>query len=141
MRRLAASCTVLAVLCAVTACTPASDSGSEAAAPAATSSAAPAPAAATPVDPAQWTGKWVGPEGLFVEIAPAADGTFALTMQSDLDTRGSYVGKAVDGGIAFERGGQQLLLRPASGDETGLKYLAGKTDCLMVAPGEGYCRD
>jgi hypothetical protein len=27
-----------------------------------------------------------------------------------------------------------------NGDATGLKYLAGKTDCLTVKSGEGYCR-
>jgi hypothetical protein len=140
MSRLSTSCTLLAALCAI-ACTPASESSSETMSPAAPPSAVAAPAAAVPNNPAQWAGKWVGPEGLFVEIGPAAGGTFTLTMQSDLDTRGTYEGKPVEGGIAFERGGQQLLLRPASGDETGLKYLAGKQDCLMVAPGEGYCRD
>ena len=30
---------------------------------------------------------------------------------------------------------------PTDGDATGLKYLAGKKDCLTVEPGEGYCRD
>ena len=30
---------------------------------------------------------------------------------------------------------------PGNGDAAGLKYLAGKQDCLVVKPGEGYCRD
>lgn len=78
---------------------------------------------------------------MFLEIVPAGDGTYALTMQSDLETLGTYPGRDTVDGIAFERGGKELLLRPASGDETGLKYLAGKDNCLMVEDGEGYCRD
>lgn len=97
---------------------------------------------ATPVKTyADWAGKWVGPEGLFVEIRSTGAGTYSLTMQSDLDTVGTYDGQDGDGGITFKRGGKDLLLKAATGDQTGLKYLAGKTTCLMVAPGEGYCRD
>jgi hypothetical protein len=32
-------------------------------------------------------------------------------------------------------------LEARNGDETGMKWLAGKTDCLTVKPGEGYCLD
>lgn len=103
--------------------------------------AAPTAPAAAPVTHTDWAGKWIGVEGMFVEITPTANGGFSLTMQSDLETLGTYVGTDTQGGIAFERGGQQLLLKPATGDETGLKYLAGKSNCLMVAEGEGYCRD
>jgi hypothetical protein len=134
MNRLRAAFAGLAVICATAACAPESDNSFDTAPPA-------APASVAAADPAEWAGKWVGPEGLFVEIAPAAGGTFTLTMQSDLETTGTYVGTATEGGIAFERGGQALLLRPATGDETGLKYLFGKQDCLMIASGEGFCRD
>lgn len=134
----------IAVTCALAgslaACTPAAESD---AATQQESSASPATAASgdAAVSHAEWAGKWVGVEGTYVEITPTADGSYALTMQSDLDTVGTYTGTDADGGIAFERGGQQLLLKAASGDQTGLKYLAGKSDCLMVAEGEGYCRD
>lgn len=77
---------------------------------------------------------------MYVEITPKPGGGYTLAMQSDLDTRGTYNGIDAADGIAFERGGKPLLLKAATGDATGLKYLAGKTDCLMVAPGEGYCR-
>ena len=66
---------------------------------------------------------------------------FELEMQSDLDTKGTYSGIAEERGIRFARNGENLLLYRSSGDETGLKYLAGKTECLMVKSGEGYCRD
>lgn len=132
---------LVAMLAAASGCSPQAEAGSDAANEAARQAVGTAAPAAAAPDLSAWAGKWVGVEGMFVEITPAADGTFTLTMKSDLDTEGTYVGKPVEGGIAFERGGQELLLKAASGDETGLKYLAGKRDCLMVAPGEGYCRD
>lgn len=88
-----------------------------------------------------WIGKWTGPEGLFVTVTATGEGTYQLEMQSDLDTRGTYQGTAGPDGIVFERGGTPFSLRRATGDETGLKYLAGKQDCLMVVEGEGFCRD
>ncbi|MGB3722402.1 MAG: hypothetical protein WA979_06225 [Pacificimonas sp.] len=90
---------------------------------------------------ADWAGKWTGPEGLFVEINPQSTGSYRLTMQSDLDTYGTYEGKPVEKGISFVRAGETLILQAVSGEETGLKYLAEKDDCLMVQRGEGYCRD
>ncbi len=110
--------------------------------------ATPAPAPAMPSDEntgetpsyAAWVGKWTGPEGLFVNITQLDGGRYRLEMQSDLDTKGTYDGTATSEGIAFTRDGEELTLRKATGDETGLKYLAGKTDCLMVKPSEGFCR-
>ena len=93
------------------------------------------------VDVTAWTGKWTGQEGLYVIIAPETDGKIALEMQSDLDTKGSYEGAATADGISFKRGDETLTLKKSTGDETGLKYLAGKKGCLMVKSGEGYCRD
>ncbi|MGH6633597.1 MAG: hypothetical protein ACREB0_09570, partial [Sphingopyxis sp.] len=64
-----------------------------------------------------------------------------LEMQSDLDTKGTYEGVVTAQGISFKRGDETLLLKKSTGDETGLKYLAGKKECLIVKDGEGYCRD
>ena len=90
---------------------------------------------------AAWAGRWTGVEGMFLDVTPLGDGRYGLEMQSDLDTRGTYEGREDERTIRFERGGEQLTLRRATGDETGLKWLAGKQDCLMVREGEGYCRD
>ncbi|HMN54926.1 MAG TPA: hypothetical protein PKC32_12155 [Sphingopyxis sp.] len=90
---------------------------------------------------ADWAGKWTGVEGMYATITPAEPGKYKLEMQSDLDTKGSYDGEDSEHGIKFKRGSEELSLRRGSGDETGLKYLAGKKDCLIVKPGEGYCRD
>ncbi len=90
---------------------------------------------------ASWAGKWTGPEGMFVTITAAEPGKYKLEMQSDLDTKGTYDGSDSEHGIQFARGTEKLSLTRASGDETGLKYLAGKKECLKVKDGEGYCRD
>lgn len=140
MNQRLAICVTLAFAGLIAACTPAAQNDTAADESTSTSTAA----AATEVASAShtgWAGKWIGVEGMFVEITPTETGSYLLTMQSDLDTVGSYIGKDAEGGIAFERGGQPLLLKAATGDQTGLKYLAGKKDCLMVAEGEGYCRD
>ena len=39
------------------------------------------------------------------------------------------------------RDGVRESLRPGSGVETGMKWLQDKSDCLVVKPGEGYCRE
>ena len=93
------------------------------------------------IDVADWAGKWTGPEGLYVIVTPGTEGKIALEMQSDLDTKGSYEGTATADGISFKRGDEMLTLKQATGDQTGLKYLAGKKNCLMVKSGEGFCRD
>ena len=104
-----------------------------------------APAAATdakgePARFADWAGKWIGPEGMYVIIKPTAEKKFALEMQSDLDTLGNYEGLAVEHGIEFKRGSETLTLTRTDGDGTGMKWLAGKKECLVVKEGEGYCR-
>ncbi len=112
----------------------------ETATPAETATA-PAETATPSLDVAGWAGKWTGPEGMYATITPGADGKVSLEMQSDLDTKGTYEGTASAEGISFKRGEETLVLKMATGDETGLKYLAGKKDCLMVKSGEGYCRN
>lgn len=99
--------------------------------------------AETNADTASWVGKWIGVEGMYLNITQSGEGKFALEMQSGTDatTKGIYEGVAEPDGITFKRGGETLTLRASDGDATGLKWLAGKKDCLTVKQGEGYCRD
>ena len=90
---------------------------------------------------ASWAGKWIGVEGMYATITPGEPGKYKLEMQSDLDTKATYDGTDSEHGIKFKRGTEELSLRRGNGDETGLKYLAGKKECLIVKSGEGYCRD
>jgi hypothetical protein len=109
----------------------------DAAAPTAPASSAPAPPPAPSTD--QWIGQWNGPEGTFVRIT-GGNGHYDVTVQN-LDGPRTFVGMAVGDAIGFERDGKQEVLRASNGEQTGMKWLAGKKDCLKVRTGEGYCRD
>lgn len=94
--------------------------------------------AALPTD--AWVGKWVGVEGLVLDIQPGdGPGKYALAVTL-LDGTENYEGTAQGETIGFTRAGTKETIRKATGDETGLKYLAGKTNCLMIKSGEGFCR-
>jgi hypothetical protein len=122
------------------------------AAPSPTPSASPAPsptptptvtAASTAVTDA-WIGRWRGVEGLNLQISAdpsARPGHYTLAMQYSLDDTGSFPGVAEGDTIRFTRPDGPQTLRATDGDTTGLKWLAGKKDCLTVKTGEGYCRD
>ncbi|RDS89652.1 membrane lipoprotein lipid attachment site-containing protein [Pseudomonas fluorescens] len=93
----------------------------------------------------KWVGKWIGVEGLHLTIAKddsVGRGHYLLTMQYglDADDSGTFKGEAAEDGIAFTRPDGPQLLRAGDGEATGLKWLADKKDCLIVATGEGYCR-
>jgi len=89
-----------------------------------------------------WVGRWTGVEGTYLVITKAAlPDRYRLEMQYTLDSKGSYDGTGTSEGIAFTRPDGKQVLRASDGDATGLKWLAGKKDCLKVKDGEGYCRD
>lgn len=87
-----------------------------------------------------WIGKWTGPEGLVLDITKTeTSGSYKVTVNL-LDGANSYAGTAEGDGITFMRAGTKETIRAATGDETGLKYLAGKPNCLMIKQAEGFCR-
>lgn len=87
-----------------------------------------------------WVGKWAGPEGLVLDVAKAAaPGSYDLKVTL-LDGTDNYTGTADGDAIRFTRDGVEERIRAGTGDETGLKYLAGKQNCLIIKPGEGFCR-
>ena len=93
----------------------------------------------------KWIGQWIGVEGLHLTIAKDDNigrGHYLLTMQYGLDAEdaGTFKGEAAEDGIAFTRPDGPQSLRAGDGAATGLKWLADKKDCLIVATGEGYCR-
>ena len=93
----------------------------------------------SPVD--AWTGKWTGVEGLALTIAPGESPETRKLTISLLDGTNSYAGTVKGDTITFERAGQTETIRAGTGAETGLKYLAGKQNCLVIKSGEGFCRD
>ncbi|WP_019515631.1 hypothetical protein [Sphingomonas sp. Mn802worker] len=107
--------------------------------PTAAASASPVPTTAG-VDVKKWAGRWIGVEGTYLNVTSTGANTASLEMQYDLDNKGTYPATVTPEGLRFTRGGETLLLRPSDGDATGLKWLAGKKNCLTVKSGEGYCR-
>jgi hypothetical protein len=93
--------------------------------------------AGTPTD--TWAGRWNGPEGTYLTIA-GADGVYEITIK-DLDAARTFGGSAAGNRIEFRRDGVEESIRATNGDGTGMKWLAGKTNCLTIKLGEGYCRD
>ena len=90
---------------------------------------------------ADYLGKWIGPEGLVLEVTPKAGGGVTIVNQWTLDDRGTFDGSVTAEGLRFVRSGEAVTARPGDGDATGMKWLPGKKDCLTVKPGwEGYCR-
>jgi hypothetical protein len=127
----------------IAAATPAAASPSPATTSPATTSSAPTSAA--PPSPGSqgdrdYAGRWIGVEGTYLNVTPTGPGTASLEMQYDLDNKGTYPATITPTGLRFTRNGKTLLLRPSDGNATGLKWLAGKKDCLTVTSGEGYCR-
>ena len=89
-----------------------------------------------------YVGRWTGVEGMVLDVQPTArPDRFELRMQYDLDHRQTAPARLDGEALVFERNGGRETLRRTDGTATGLKYLAGKKDCLTVRVGEGYCRD
>jgi hypothetical protein len=86
-----------------------------------------------------WIGKWNGPEGTFLEIA-GGNGSYTITIQ-DLDGPKQFQGKRNGNEISFERNGTTEVIQSSNGVDTGMKWLAGKSNCLRIRQGEGWCRD
>lgn len=87
----------------------------------------------------KWLGKWIGPEGTYLQIA-GAHGRYEITIRN-LDGPRTFQGRAVGLQVEFERDEAREVIRATNGAETGLKWLNEKTNCLTVRAGEGYCRD
>lgn len=93
-----------------------------------------------PTAVADWNGKWIGVEGLVLVIAPGATADTRKLKITLMDGTNDYVGKVDNDQIEFTRDGKMETIHAGTGSETGLKYLADKDDCLIIKPGEGFCR-
>ena len=96
--------------------------------------------AAIPAGPDAWLGQWTGPEGTFLLLETGEGGGYRVTIQS-LDGKETYAADGTASGIVFERNGKTERIRAGSGKLTGMKWLADKSECLVIQLGEGFCRD
>lgn len=90
-----------------------------------------------------YLGKWIGVEGMVLNVAAKPGGGVTMDMRWGLDDdmAGTFDGSVTAEGLRFMRNGVAETAVFTDGDATGLKWLAGKQNCLTVKPGEGYCRD
>ena len=95
--------------------------------------------AAAPPRPQQLVGKWLGPEATYLEITQVA-GRYTVHIRN-LDGVRSFPAELVADGLSFQRDGVPEVIRATDGKGTGMKWLADKSDCLGIRPGEGYCRN
>lgn len=84
-------------------------------------------------------GRWTGPEGTSLVVTVV--GTAYQVTVTNLDGPRDFPAMADPMGVRFTRDGQDLLIRKGTGAETGMKWLADKSDCVVVDAHEGYCRD
>lgn len=105
--------------------------------------AEPGPAVTNPANvvdaSAPLLGRWNGPEGTFL-LLEGEDGKYVVTVQN-LDGPRTFDGKGEGDKITFLRDGKTMTIRPTNGAGTGMKWLAKRKDCIVIEPGEGYCRD
>jgi len=87
----------------------------------------------------KWLGQWNGPEGTFLRLE-GGEGRYQVIIQ-DLDGPKTFEGRATEDRIQFERNGATESIRATNGAETGMKWLADKSNCLTIRAGEGFCRD
>lgn len=96
------------------------------------------------VDVSGLLGKWIGVEGTTLMVSKTtteSDGDRYILDFVMLDGPVSVQGVSVSDGIQFSRDGETFTLHPGSGEDTGMKYLVDKKDCVVVQSYEGYCRD
>ena len=86
-----------------------------------------------------WMGRWNGPEGTYLELSKSG-ARYEIRIK-DLDKVQTYDGTAAADSISFERSGKTETIHSGNGEQTGMKWLLDKKDCLVIRRGEGYCRD
>jgi hypothetical protein len=87
----------------------------------------------------RWMGKWIGPEGTYLVLS-RSDQKYVVEIHS-LDGSASYDGVAAGDRIEFQRNGKTEFVHAGNGQDTGMKWLMDKQNCLIIQTGEGFCRD
>lgn len=87
------------------------------------------------------TGRWQGSEGTFLNVTKKGD-KFEIEIKNLDPASKKYEGTAKGDLIEFTRDGKPATIKSATGDETGMKPLTGKKNCVVITKGsEGYCKD
>ncbi len=98
-----------------------------------------APAAAPSAKVTALEGKWPGVEGTFLNVTKKAD-KYSIEIKN-LDKTETFEGVAKGDTIEFKRKDKMETIKAATAEETGMKWLAGEKNCVVINKGsEGYCR-
>jgi hypothetical protein len=84
-------------------------------------------------------GKWPGVEGTYLEVEKKGD-KYEIEIKN-LDGSKKYEGTAKGDVIEFSRNGKTETIKAATAEETGMKWLKGEKNCVVITKGsEGYCK-
>lgn len=98
-----------------------------------------APAAAPSAKVTALEGKWPGVEGTYLNVTKKGD-KYSVEIKN-LDKAESFEGVAKGDTIEFKRKDKMETIKAATAEETGMKWLAGEKNCVVITKGsEGYCR-
>src|SRR5579863_595773 len=76
----------------------------------------------------KWLGKWTGPEGTYLVLSKNAE-KYIVQINS-LDGPATYDGTSTGERIEFRRDGKMESIQAGNGNDTGMKWLLDKTNCL-----------
>ena len=98
-----------------------------------------APAAAPSAKVTALEGKWPGVEGTYLNVTKKGD-KYSVEIKN-LDKAETFEGIAKGDTIEFKRKDKLETIKAATAEETGMKWLAGEKNCVVITKGsEGYCR-
>ena len=119
---------------------PAAPVASPVASPAVSPSVDPkAPAASPSAKVTALEGKWPGVDGAYLNVTKKGD-RYSVEIKSG-DKTETFEGVAKGSTIEFKRKDKLEAIKAATAEETGMKWVAGEKNCVVITKGsEGYCR-
>lgn len=98
-----------------------------------------APAAVPSAKVTALEGRWPGVEGAYLNVTKKGD-KYSIEIKN-LDKPETFEGVAKGDTIEFKRKDKVETIKAATAEETGMKWLAGEKNCVLITKGsEGYCR-
>ena len=98
-----------------------------------------APAAVPSAKVTALEGKWPGAEGSFLNVTKKGE-KYSVEIKTG-DKTDTFDGVAKGDSIEFKRKDKVETIKAATAEETGMKWLAGEKNCVVITKGsEGYCR-
>ena len=84
-------------------------------------------------------GTWPGVEGTSLKVEKKGE-KYEIEIKN-LDGSKKYEGTAKGDVIEFSRNGKTETIKAATAEETGMKWLKGEKNCVVITKGsEGYCK-